>query len=46
MTQQFDEQWNGRRPDPPDDLERPQLQCFIVLVEKLFQNRPVNVPLL
>ena len=29
MTKQFNEQRNGRRTDPPDDLESPQIQIFI-----------------
>ena len=39
MTKQFNEQRNGRRPDPPDDLKRPQIQIFIAAVEELSQQR-------
>ena len=39
MTEQFNEQRNGRRPDPPDDLERPQIQIFLATAEELSQQR-------
>ena len=39
MTEQFNEQRNGRRTDPPDDLDRPPLQILIATVEELFQQR-------
>ena len=39
MTKQFNEQRNGRRTDPPDDLKSPQIQIFIATVEESSQQR-------
>ena len=39
MTKQFNQQRNGRRTDPPDDLKRPQMQVFIATVEESSQQR-------
>ena len=39
MTKQFNQQRNGRRTNPPDDLKGPQIEIFIATVEETSQQR-------
>ena len=39
VSKQVDQQWNGRRTNPPDDFKRGRLQVFVLAAEESSQHR-------